>query len=142
MSSWDQATINLNTRSKGCYLVTEEIISKLPQIKNYEIGSLNLFLKHTSAGITLNENFDDDVQTDMESILDRIVPQRKDYLHSSEGDYDMPSHAFSSIIGVSLNIPITNGRLALGTWQGIWLVEGRIEKHNRKIVATINGQKK
>ncbi|KAI5961733.1 hypothetical protein CANMA_003710 [Candida margitis] len=142
MSSWDQVTFSLSPRSKGCYLITKEVLEKVPQIKNYEVGIINLFIQHTSAGLTLNENCDPDVRTDMDAALDRIAPEGDHYIHADEGPDDMPGHVKSSTVGVSLSIPITNGKLNTGTWQGIWLCEFRNYKHTRRIVATINGKRK
>lgn len=139
--SWEQTTFTLPSRSKGSYLITDEVIKNVPQIKNYKVGLLNLFLQHTSAGLTLNENCDPDVRTDMTSSLDRMVPEGNFYIHADEGPDDMPGHVKSSTIGVSVTIPILNGRLATGTWQGIYLCEFRTYMHRRKIVATIQGQK-
>lgn len=142
-SDWSQATITLKSRTRGCYLITDEIISQIKDISKYSIGILNLFLQHTSASICLNENYDSDVQEDMESILNRIVPEsNKLYKHSAEGKDDMPGHAKSALIGCNLSIPITNGSLNLGTWQGIWLLEHRDGSHSRRLVATINGKLK
>lgn len=140
--SWDQTTFALSARSKGCYLVTDEVVRNVPEIKNYKVGLLNLFLQHTSAGLTLNENCDPDVREDMSTSLDRMAPEGNFYIHADEGPDDMPGHVKSSTVGVSLTIPILNGRLATGTWQGIWLCEFRRYKHSRKIVATIQGEKK
>lgn len=140
--SWEQTKFTLAARSKGSYLVTDEVLRNLPQIKDYEVGILHLFLQHTSAGLTLNENCDPDVRTDMTSSLDRMVPEGDFYIHADEGPDDMPGHVKSSTIGVSLSIPISNGRLATGTWQGIWLCEFRTYRHSRRIVATINGKKR
>lgn len=142
MSSWDQVKIAFNPRSKGCYLVTNEVVDKVPQIKDYEIGQLNLFLQHTSAALTLNENCDPDVREDMVTSLDRIAPEGDFYIHADEGPDDMPGHVKSATVGVSLTIPISNGRLATGTWQGIYLCEFRHARHQRRAVATINGVKR
>lgn len=139
--SWEQKKITLSPRSKGCYLVTDEILDNLPQLKEYKVGLLHLFLQHTSAGITLNENCDPDVRVDMTSSLDRMVPEGNFYIHADEGPDDMPGHVKSSTIGVDLTIPISNGRLATGTWQGIYLCEFRTYRHQRRLVATIQGQK-
>lgn len=140
--SWDQVTFSLSPRSKGCYLITDEVLRNVPQIKDYQVGILNLFLQHTSAGLTLNENCDPDVREDMTSSLDRMVPEGDFYIHADEGPDDMPGHVKATTVGVNLNIPITNGRLATGTWQGIYLCEFRTYRHTRRIVATINGQKR
>lgn len=131
-----QVEISLKPRRRGFHLVTDEIISQLPSLP--KAGLLNLFVKHTSCGLTINENADPDVRTDMEGIFNRIVPERQPfYTHTLEGDDDMPAHAKSTISGVSLTIPITNGRLNLGTWQGFYLCEYRQYGGSRRIVATI-----
>lgn len=142
MSSWEQTKFALKPRKKGSYLITDEVIKAVPQIKQYEVGILHLFLQHTSAGLTLNENCDPDVRADLTTSLDRIAPEGDFYIHADEGPDDMPGHVKSTTVGVSLSIPISNGRLATGTWQGIYLCEFRTYQHTRKIVATINGQKK
>lgn len=133
-----QIEFSLRHRSRGFYLITDEVISFLPPLP--ETGLLNLFLKHTSAGLTINENADPDVQTDLESIFDHLVKEKEPfYTHTDEGDDDMPAHAKSSLVGVSLSIPITRGRLNLGIWQGIYLCEFRNYRSSRKLVATIIG---
>lgn len=141
-TGWDQVKFSLTPRSKGCYLITDEVVQKVPQIKDYEIGQLNLFLQHTSAGLTLNENCDPDVREDMDKALDRVAPEGDFYIHADEGSDDMPGHIKSTLTSVSLTVPISNGRLAVGTWQGIYLMEFRRYHHTRKIVATINGLKR
>lgn len=140
--SWDQVKFSLAPRAKGSYLITDEVLNKVPQIKDYEVGVLHLFLQHTLAGLTLNENCDPDVREDLTNALDRIAPEGDLYIHVDEGPDDMPGHVKSTTVGVSLSIPITNGRLAVGTWQGIYLCEFRTYRHTRRIVATINGQKR
>lgn len=133
-----QTEFSLREKRRGFHLVTDEIINYLPQLP--ENGLLHLFLKHTSAGLTLNENADPDVQTDMGSIFNNLIREREPYyLHTLEGDDDMPAHAKSSITGTSLTIPITHGKLNMGIWQGIYLCEFRNHGGNRKIVATIFG---
>ena len=118
--------------------MTDEIVAQLPPLP--AVGLLHLFIKHTSAGLSLNENADPDVQTDLEAIFNRLVKEREPYYqHTCEGDDDMPAHAKSSLFGVSLTIPITDGRLNLGTWQGIYLCEFRDYGGARRIVATIYG---
>ncbi|KAF2746077.1 UPF0047-domain-containing protein [Sporormia fimetaria CBS 119925] len=144
--SWSQKTLTLPARSRGSYLVTDEIVSQLPEIKSYKTGLLHLFMQHTSAALSLNENWDEDVRADMSDALDRIVEEDKGnrkglYRHSAEGSDDMPAHIKSALIGASVSIPITNGKLATGTWQGIWYLEFRAHKHSRKVVATIQGEK-
>ncbi len=141
--SWDQVTFSLPHRSRGCYLITDEILQKVPQIRDYKIGQLNIFLQHTSAALTLNENWDPDVRYDMNDALARLAPEDDSlYRHDAEGLDDMPAHIRSSLLGASLNVPIKDGRLATGTWQGIWLCEFRQYKQSRTIIATINGVKK
>src|ERR1035437_9143769 len=133
-----QTEFSLRQRNRGFHLITDEIVAHLPQLP--EVGLLHLFLKHTSAALTINENADPDVPTDMTKIFDRLVKEHEPYFeHTLEGDDDMPAHAKSTIVGVSLTIPITNGRLNLGTWQGIYLCEFRTRGNNRRIVATVIG---
>ena len=139
MTMWTQVEFSLNEKRRGFHLVTGEILSHLPALP--KVGLLNLFIKHTSAGLTINENADPDVRVDMESIFNRIVKEREPYYqHTLEGDDDMPAHAKSTLVGDSLTIPITNGRLNLGTWQGIYLCEFRNYGGARHIVATIAGE--
>ncbi len=134
-----QVEITLKPRRRGFHLVTDEIVSQLPTLP--KTGLLNLFVKHTSCGLTINENADPDVRTDMESIFNRMVPERQPfYTHTLEGDDDMPAHAKSTLSGVSLTIPITNHRLNLGTWQGVYLCEYRQYGGSRRIVATVTGE--
>lgn len=134
-----QVEITIKPRRRGFHLVTDEIVSQLPTLP--KTGLLNLFVKHTSCGLTINENADPDVRTDMESIFNRMVPERQPfYTHTLEGDDDMPAHAKSTISGVSLTIPITNHRLNLGTWQGVYLCEYRQYGGSRRVVATIIGE--
>jgi secondary thiamine-phosphate synthase enzyme len=136
---WDQKLFTIS-KSRGCHLVTSEILKNVPEIKNYKTGIFHLFLKHTSASICLNENYDKDVQLDMEDSLNRIVPENnKLYRHTIEGSDDMPAHVKSALIGTSLTIPIRDGKLELGTWQGIWLLEHRDGMNTRTLVATLNG---
>ena len=139
MTMWTQVEFSLNEKRRGFHLVTGEILSHLPALP--KVGLLNLFIKHTSAGLTINENADPDVRVDMESIFNRMVKERETYYqHTLEGDDDMPAHAKSTLVGDSLTIPITNGRLNLGTWQGIYLCEFRNYGGARHIVATIAGE--
>ncbi len=131
-----QVEITLKARPRGCHLVTREIYSQLPPLPSS--GLLHLFVKHTSCGICINENADPDVRHDLSAILDHLVPENQSfYSHTLEGSDDMPAHAKSALAGVSLTIPITGGRLNLGTWQGIYLCEFRNYGGSRKIVATI-----
>lgn len=132
-----QVEFSLKEKRRGFHLVTGEILQHLPQPLP-ETGLLNLFVKHTSCSLSINENADPDVRTDMEQIFNHLVKEREPYYdHTLEGADDMPAHAKSTMIGVSLTIPITRGRLNLGTWQGIYLCEHRDYGGSRKIVATI-----
>lgn len=135
----EQIEFPLQPKSRGIHLVTTEILRHLPELP--QAGVLNLLIKHTSAALALNENADPDVRHDLNVIFDRLVPENAPYyLHTDEGSDDMPSHAKSVIVGSSLTIPITNGRLNLGTWQGVYLCEFRDYGGSRKIVATIIGK--
>lgn len=132
----EQVSFTLRARKRGFHLVTEEILRSIPTLP--KLGILQLFIKHTSAGLSLNENADPDVQTDLDSIFNRLIKERESfYTHTLEGDDDMPAHAKSALVGVSLSIPITGGKLNLGMWQGIYLCEFRDRALGRNIVATI-----
>lgn len=132
-----QVEFALTAKHRGCHLVTREIIDRLPKPLP-KAGLLNLFVKHTSCALSINENADPDVRSDMEKIMNHIVRENVPYYdHVLEGADDMPAHAKSSLFGVSLSIPITDGRLNLGTWQGIYLCEFRDYGGARRIVATI-----
>jgi len=133
-----QKTITLSRRSKGMHLITDEISSQIREgLQETQIGILHLFIQHTSAAITVNENYDPDVRKDMSMALDRVIPESFPWLHTDEGPDDSVSHTKTSIIGPSIQIPITNGRMNLGTWQGIYLAEFREDPHTRRVVATI-----
>jgi secondary thiamine-phosphate synthase enzyme len=128
--------INLQSRSRGFHLITSEILSQLDTLP--ESGILNIFIKHTSAGLTINENADPSVRKDFEQIFNKLVPENLPFLtHTMEGPDDMPAHIKSSLVGSSLSIPIINGRLHLGTWQGIYLCEFRNHGGSRKIIVSI-----
>lgn len=132
-----QIEFRLPAKRRGCHLITGEILRHLPEELPNE-GLLNVFVKHTSCGLTINENADPDVRTDLDKILDRLVPENQPYYdHVQEGADDMPAHAKSSILNVSLTIPITKGRLNLGIWQGIYLCEFRDYGGPRSIVLTV-----
>lgn len=140
--AWFQKSITLAPKRRGFHLVTDEVLQQIPELKQIEIGIMNVFIQHTSASLSINENADPDVRADMETIFNRIVPEDNSYRHLDEGKDDMPAHAKSSLLGTSLNIPITAGRLALGTWQGIYLCEHRNRGGQRHLVVTINGKPK
>lgn len=134
-----QVSFSLEAKKRGCHLVTREIIDNLPKPLP-KAGMVNLFVKHTSCALSINENADPDVRVDMADIMDHVVPENQSYYrHTMEGLDDMPAHAKCSMFGVSLTIPITDGKLNLGTWQGIYLCEFRDYGGERKIVATIFG---
>ncbi|KAJ5641885.1 hypothetical protein N7490_005885 [Penicillium lividum] len=139
--SWSQKTFTLPRSKRGSYLITDHVLSELPEIRDYKVGMLTLFVQHTSCALSLNENWDKLVRADMSDALDRIVPSDWDYRHDAEGEDDMPAHIKSALIGASVNVPISDGRLATGTWQGIWYLEFRTSPHTRNVVATIQGQK-
>lgn len=134
-----QVEITLRPHARGFHLVTEEIVRQLPPLP--QTGLLNLFIQHTSAALSINENCDPDVRDDMEQIFNRLIREREPwYTHTLEGWDDMPAHAKSTMIGVSLSVPVTRGQLNLGTWQGIYLCEFRNHGGPRHIVATIIGE--
>jgi secondary thiamine-phosphate synthase enzyme len=138
---WFQKTIGLKARPRGFHLITEEILRQLPELKHVSVGMLNVFIKHTSASLTINENADPTVRQDFESFFNRAIPENEPYyLHTYEGDDDLPSHLKSSILGCSLHIPVTNGRLNLGIWQGIYLCEHRNHGGSRELVVTLQGE--
>ncbi|PWZ01112.1 hypothetical protein BCV70DRAFT_159540 [Testicularia cyperi] len=133
-----QKQFTLSSRSKGCHLVTNEVMPHIEEgLKGVKIGMLTLFIQHTSAALSLNENFDRDVRSDMDMALDKVVPESLPWKHTDEGPDDSVSHTKASLIGPSITIPITDGRLNTGTWQGIYLCEFRRLAHKRKIVATV-----
>jgi secondary thiamine-phosphate synthase enzyme len=138
---WQQCLLTLKPRSRGFHLVTDELVAKLPMLADYRIGMAHLLLQHTSASLTLNENCDPSVRSDMEAHLHRLAPEDAPYYrHNYEGPDDMPAHIKSSLLGVSLQLPIRDGQLALGTWQGIWLGEHRIDGGARKVLVTLQGE--
>ena len=139
--SWQQAKFTLAAKSRGFHLVTDDILKQLPEIHNYQIGLLHLFLQHTSASLTINENADPTVRIDMESHFNHFVPERQSYYkHDYEGDDDMPAHIKSSTLGCQITIPISHGRLMLGTWQGLYLGQHRDYASGRSIIATLSGE--
>lgn len=139
---WVQQTVTLKAKSRGFHLVTDEILDQLPELSRVKTGLLHLLLQHTSASLTLNENCDPTVRQDMERHFLKAVPEDAPYEHDYEGPDDMPAHVKSSLLGVSLMLPVNHGRLQLGTWQGIWLGEHRIHGGARKIIATLQGDEK
>ena len=132
-----QRELVLKPKPRGCHLVTDEILGALPEIADAEGGLLHLFLRHTSAALTINENADPTVRTDLEMATNRIVPENFPYEHTCEGPDDMPSHIKSSLFGVGLLVPLLRGKTALGTWQGLYLCEHRDHSGGRKVVASL-----
>ncbi|MEZ6044794.1 MAG: secondary thiamine-phosphate synthase enzyme YjbQ [Planctomycetaceae bacterium] len=139
---WIQREIRLPAKSRGFHLVTHLIENEIPEAGKLECGILHLFIKHTSASLSINENADPDVPIDLESSMNAIAPENFPYRHTCEGPDDMPAHVKCSLIGSSLSIPVTNGRLNLGTWQGVYLCEHRNHGGGRKVVITLQGQTK
>ena len=137
---WFQKEISISPKPRGFHIITNDILNNISVMSTVKNGILNLFIKHTSASLTINENADTTVRSDFESHFNYLVPEKQGYYsHTMEGPDDMPAHLKSSILGSSIDIPITNGNLNLGTWQGIYLCEHRNRGGSRKIVATING---
>ncbi len=142
MMMWYQKNIRLKARPRGFHLITNDILNAVDELQDYRIGLMNLFIQHTSASLTINENADPSVRQDFESYFNDAVPENQPYyIHTYEGSDDMPAHLKSSILGASLNIPITDGQFNLGTWQGIYLCEHRNQGGSRHLLATIMGER-
>jgi secondary thiamine-phosphate synthase enzyme len=138
---WLHKIINLKPRQRGFHLIDDEIIYQLPEIKSIHTGLLHLFIQHTSASLTINENADNTVRQDFEAFFNRFIPENSTYFkHDYEGSDDMPAHLKASILGHSVCIPIHQAKLQLGTWQGIYLGEHRNHGGMRKLVATLQGE--
>jgi len=138
---WIQKEISLNPRQRGFHLITDEVLEHLSEVQEIEVGTMQVFIKHTSASLTINEDADPTVRDDFESHFNQMVPENAPYYqHTFEGPDDMPAHLKSSILGSSVNIPITDGKLNLGIWQGIYLCEHRNRGGSRKLVVTIQGK--
>ncbi len=141
--TWFQKEITLSPKGRGFHLVTAEIVQQLPELRDYTVGLAHVFIQHTSASLTLNENADPTVRQDFESHFNKLVPENAPYyIHTYEGPDDMPAHLKAALLGASVTIPIKNGRLHLGTWQGIYLCEHRDRAHSRRLVVTLNGEVK
>lgn len=138
--TWSQTEITLPAYSRGFHLVTREIEQGLESLEPVETGVLHVFIKHTSASLTINENASPDVSRDLEMSLNKIAPENSPYIHTIEGPDDMPAHVKSSLLGSSVTIPITSGRLNLGTWQGVFLCEHRNHGGRRRLVLTLQGE--
>ncbi|WP_370293887.1 secondary thiamine-phosphate synthase enzyme YjbQ [Thalassolituus sp.] len=138
---WTQKTLQLKSRSRGFHLITHDIEQAIPELRRVSVGLLHVFIQHTSASLTINENADPTVRTDFESVFNRLVPENQPfYQHTLEGSDDLPAHIKSSILGPSLTIPVTDGELNLGTWQGIYLCEHRNYGGSRRVVLTLQGE--
>ena len=138
---WQQTLISLKPRPRGFHLISAEVEQALPELARCRVGLLHLWLQHTSASLTVNENADPAVRRDFERFFNRLVPQDMvDYEHQDEGPDDLPAHFKSSLLGVSLQLPVREGRLALGTWQGIYLGEHRDHAGARRLVVTLQGE--
>ena len=138
---WFQREITLKSHRRGFHLITDEVIAKLPQLRDIKVGLLHVFIQHTSASLAINENADPTVRGDMERYFNVLVPEGAPYFeHTFEGEDDMPAHIKSTLIGSSQSIPITNGRLNLGLWQGLYLCEHRDHAAARTIIATLQGE--
>ncbi|EST59464.1 YjbQ family protein [Proteus hauseri] len=138
---WFQKNIVLNARPRGFHLITPTLIQELPQLRQYKIGIAHFFIQHTSASLTINENADPTVRSDFENFFNQNVKEDEDYyLHTYEGSDDMPAHIKSSLLGQSVTIPISQGELNLGTWQGIYLGEHRDHGGDRRIIVTLQGE--
>ena len=137
---WIQKKITLSPKSRGFHIITHDVLENIPELKDFKTGILQLFIKHTSASLTINENADPTVLTDFESHFNMLAPENQSYYqHTFEGSDDMPAHLKASLLGSSVSIPITDGRLNLGTWQGIYLCEHRNRGSERKLIITIQG---
>ncbi len=139
---WLQREITLAARPRGFHIVTRNVLDELPELRDLRVGLLHLFIQHTSASLALNENASPDVRRDFESWFNRAVPEQAPFwTHTLEGPDDMPAHIKASLLGPTLSLPVSGGRLALGTWQGIYLCEHRDHGGNRRLLATVTGER-
>jgi secondary thiamine-phosphate synthase enzyme len=138
--AWYQHELTLPPMKRGFHLVTSQILEAAPEIRRLRAGLLHVFIQHTSASLTINENADRDVRTDLESSFNAIAPEDFPYIHTIEGPDDMPAHVKTSLLGSSVSVPIRDGALALGVWQGIYLCEHRNHSHGRRLVITVQGE--
>jgi secondary thiamine-phosphate synthase enzyme len=137
---WIQRTLELPAKTRGFHLITRDVLAALPELETTEIGVLHVFIQHTSASLTINENADPDVPADLEMAFSAIAPEDFPYRHTCEGPDDMPAHVKASMLGSSVSIPVGKGSLALGTWQGIYLCEHRRHGGRRRLVLTLSGE--
>jgi len=138
--AWLQREVQLPAFGQGCHPITRELVAALPELSQFKIGLLHVFIQHTSASLTLNEGADPDVPVDLERVLDTLASEKFPYRHTVEGSDDMPAHVKVSLTDSSLTIPVRNGRLQLGTWQGIFLWEHRRRGGRRRLVLTVQGE--
>jgi len=138
-NAWLQRKVHLRPQHRGVHLVTEEILRGLPELSQFAVGLMHIQLLHTSASLAINENWDPDVRDDMEMMLNRIVPEDMPFRHSCEGPDDMPAHVKACFLGSNLTVPVSDGKMNLGTWQGVWLCEHRDRAGSRKVLVTVNG---
>lgn len=136
---WIQRILTLSPYRRGFHLITRQVSEAVPELARVETGLLHIFIQHTSASLTLNENADPDVRVDMETALSHAVPEDLPFVHTLEGPDDMPAHVKSSLMGASVSLPISHGRLLLGTWQGVYLCEHRNHAEGRRLVLTMWG---
>lgn len=139
--SWLQRSIRLAPKSRGFHLITREVAEALPELAEFRLGTLHIFIQHTSASLSINENADPDVPHDLERALNAVAPEDFPYRHTCEGPDDMPAHVKASLLGSSVWVPVSDGRLALGTWQGIYLCEHRNRGGARNLVLTLSGER-
>ncbi len=137
---WYQTRITLPPVPRGFHLITEHVLDSLPGLKDVSVGLLHVFIQHTSAALTINENADPDVRADLETAINTLCPESLPFRHTCEGPDDMPAHVKAALLGNSLTIPVSHGQLQLGTWQGIYLCEHRNRGGRRGLVLTLNGQ--
>lgn len=138
--AWHQRQIQLPARPRGFHLITRLVVDGLPQLADIKVGLLHVFIQHTSAALTINENADPDVRVDLESSFNAIAPENFPYVHTCEGPDDMPAHVKAALLGSSVTVPVHDGRLCLGTWQGIYLCEHRDHGGSRSLVLTLQGE--
>jgi secondary thiamine-phosphate synthase enzyme len=137
---WFQRTLRLPPQPRGFHLITDRVVAALPELSKVKIGLLHVFIQHTSASLTINENADPDVPADLESSFDTLAPEEAPYRHTCEGPDDMPAHVKAALLGSSLSVPVADGRLLVGTWQGIYLCEHRNRGGSRTLVLTLQGE--
>ena len=139
---WFQEELRLPARSRGFHLITSQVAAALPALRNIRIGLLHVFIQHTSASLSINENADPDVPADLETTFNAIAPEDFPYRHTCEGPDDMPAHVKAALLGSSVSIPVRDGQLCLGTWQGIYLCEHRNKASGRRLVLTLQGEER